>query len=113
MDKKKKNILMDPEELEGKIILKDVVEEGKKVEKTSDNIYDADERKAMLEEESLRDYEEGFMEGYENPQLIECDNCGKLVDIAKAIEWEIDKVPHWFCSQNCLDSFLKKKKPQP
>ena len=109
MNKKKKKILIDPEELEEKIMLKDVVEEGKKVEKTSDNVYDVDERLAMMEEDSLRDYEEGFMEGYENPQLIECDNCGKLVNIAKAVEWKINKVSHWFCCQKCLDSYLKKK----
>ena len=111
MDKKKKNILMDPEELEGKIILKDVVEEGKKVEKTSDNIYDADERKAMLEEESLRDYEEGFMEGASGRgQLHCCAYCGKLLgqDPSLIYEREFDGKILFFCSEEHAQKYAEK-----
>jgi YHS domain-containing protein len=85
------------------------VEEEKLVEKTSDNLYDSGEREAMMDEDSLNDYEAGFMEGYENPDLIQCDACGKNVDLAHAIEWEIEGVAHWFCSEDCLEKFIQKK----
>ena len=85
------------------------VDEGRLIEKTSDNLYDSGEREAMQDEDSLNDYEAGFMEGYENPELIQCDACGKNVDLPHAIEWEVEGVAHWFCTEECLEKFLKKK----
>ena len=87
-------------------------EEGQLVEKTSDNLYDSTERENMLDEDSLKDYEAGFMEGYENPELIQCDACGKNVELAHVIEWDVDGVAHWFCSEECLEKFLKKKQEE-
>ena len=84
--------------------------EGEKADKTSDDFYDDEERDAMLDEGSLDDYEEGFMEGYESPDLIKCGSCGQDVDLPKAIEWEIDGETHWFCSRDCLEEFEKKKR---
>jgi YHS domain-containing protein len=88
------------------------VEEGELVEKTSENLYDSQERENMLDEESLKDYEAGFMEGYENPDLIQCDHCGKNVELAHVIEWDVEGTAHWFCSEECLEKFLKKKQEE-
>lgn len=88
----------------------DKPEEEKKIEKTSDDFYDQDERQEMLEEDSMHPDEVAFMEGFENPHLIECDNCGQKVNLARVIEWKINGKSHWFCTQGCLENFLKKKR---
>ena len=94
---------------ESPVRIDDGTVEEEKADKTSDDVYDEEERQAMLDEGSLDDYEEGFMQGYESTKLIQCQNCGQNVDLAKAIEWEIEGKKYRFCSQQCLDAFLKKK----
>ena len=94
---------------ESPVRINDGTVEEEKVDKTSDDVYDAKERQAMLNEGSLDDYEEGFMEGYENPKLIQCHNCSQEVNLAKAIEWEVEGKKYWFCNQECIDKFEKKK----
>jgi hypothetical protein len=94
---------------ESPVRIDDGTVEEEKADKTSDDVYDEKQREAMLDEGSIDDYEEGFMQGYENPDLIQCHNCGQEVNLAKVIEWEVEGKKYWFCSKECLDVFLKKE----
>lgn len=88
------------------------IEEGQLIEKPTNNLYSSEERQNMVDDETLDDYEAGFMEGYENPDLIQCDHCGKNVELAHVIEWDIEGTTHWFCSEECLEKYLKKKQEE-
>ena len=78
-------------------------------EEETENIYSKKEREQQLEESEIEPEEAGFMEGYEDTKLIECNSCGKQFDFEKAIEKEINGTTYTFCSRKCADHFEKRK----
>ena len=76
---------------------------------SDDNIYSKEERKEQLEEDVINSTEAGFMEGYSDTKLIECNSCNKQFDFEKAIEKEINGTTYTFCSKKCADLFNKRK----
>ncbi len=74
-------------------------------EEELNDYYDQEEDEEMLEDDEMTAAEAGFMEGYENSELIKCRNCKKLCDLENAIEKEIDGETYLFCSEECAEEF--------
>jgi len=79
------------------------------IEKEDENIYDKKQRDKQLEEDVIGPGEAGFIEGYEDTKLIECNSCGNQFDFEKSIEKEINGTMFTFCSKKCADHFEKRK----
>ena len=84
------------------------MEEEDETEET-ENIYDKKQRDEQLEEDEITPAEAGFIEGYEDTKLIECNTCGKQFDFEKSVEREINGEIFTFCSKKCADNFEKRK----
>lgn len=84
-------------------------EENEKYEKPTEDYYSKEERQQMMEEDEIEPGEAGFMEGYDNPDLMQCGKCGEEVNLEKAIEKEINGKTYLFCSEKCLEEFEKEK----
>ena len=78
-------------------------------ESPDDNIYDKKDRQDQLDDNEITPAEAGFMEGYEDTKWVECDSCGKQVDLAKIVEREINGEMHSFCSKKCAEHFDESK----
>ena len=79
------------------------------VEKEDENIYDREQREAQLDEDAIEPGEAGFMEGYEDTKLVECNSCHGQIDWEKVIEKEINGTTYTFCSRKCADHFDKRE----
>jgi len=88
---------------------KELEEEEKDLEKEEDDIYDKSERAEQLEEDEISPGEAGFVEGYEDTKLVECNTCGKRFDFEDAVEREINGTTYTFCSKKCAELFEKRK----
>ena len=84
-------------------------EKGKEIEKEEDDIYDKEEREGQLEEDEISPAEAGFVEGYEDEDIVECGACGGQIDWEKAVEREINGKTYMFCNKKCAESFEKRK----
>ncbi|MDP6670358.1 MAG: hypothetical protein QGI60_00905 [archaeon] len=78
-------------------------------ENETENIYDKKERAEQLAEDEITPAEAGFIEGYEDTKLIECNSCGGQFDFEKSVEREINGEMFTFCSKKCADHFEKRK----
>lgn len=77
-----------------------------------EEIYSDKGREKMLEDDEIEPWEEGFMEGAEGGgEKAKCANCGKVLeqDSMNIIEKEIDNELKWFCSEDCVEKYEKKK----
>ncbi len=79
-------------------------------EDESDDYYDREDDEKMLEDDELTPAEAGFMEGYENQELVKCCNCKKLCDLENAFEKEIKGKTYLFCSEECAEEFEEDRK---
>jgi hypothetical protein len=73
-----------------------------------EDIYDKKGVENMVEDDEVKPEEAGFMEGYEDVNLLKCDNCLRDIDPDKEVEREVNGEMHTFCSEECADSFAKK-----
>ena len=76
-----------------------------------EDVYTETGREKLTEDAEIADWEEAFVEGYEERgELSKCAQCHKPLDEEKTIEREIDGELVWFCSDKCVGKYLKKKK---
>ena len=72
--------------------------------------YSEPGREAALEEDSLTDADEGFMQGYESGgSAATCASCGKILE-DDFVEKEIDGKIYRFCCDKCASDFEKSLK---
>ena len=74
------------------------------VNKQSDDIYDKEDIEEQREADEISTGEAGFMEGYDNANLIVCKKCNKKIkkiDLEKCHEEEIDGKITWVCEDCC------------
>jgi len=83
--------------------------ERKEEESPDDDIYNKEDREDQLDDNEITPAEAGFMEGYENPKMVQCASCGNECDLEKAIEREIGGKTYWFCSKKCAQHFNEKQ----
>jgi len=74
-----------------------------------DDPYDKESVEKMVDEDQMEPKEAGFMEGYQEPNLLKCTHCGKNVDPEHAYEVEEMKDNYLFCSEVCSKKFNLKK----
>jgi hypothetical protein len=87
--------------------IEDEMEEGE----LDETVYDAEGREKLREDEEIEDWEEGFMEGAEDDgEQGKCANCGGALLDEDLIETEINNKVMWFCSEDCLEEYKRKKK---
>ena len=78
------------------------------VNKEDDDIYEKEDIEEQMDADEIEPGEAGFMEGYDNPNLIKtkkCRKCGKElkgVDLEKCHEEEVDGKIVWVCDE-CLE----------
>ncbi len=87
----------------------DEEEEDELIEKEDDNIYDGKEREQQLADDGIEPGEAGFMEGYQDTKLVECNSCGNKIDWEKVVEKVINGTTYTFCSKKCADHFEKRQ----
>ena len=76
---------------------------GKDEEK--EDIYTEEGVEEKMEKSEINPEDAGFMEGYDNPKLVQCGSCGKEFDMDKVIERKIKGKTFWFCSEKCATHF--------
>ena len=77
-------------------------------EESHEGIYDKGFREELEESDEINEAEEGFMQGYEEDELIaECANCKKMLN-NNYIEEEINDRKYRFCSERCAERFMRK-----
>lgn len=76
-----------------------------------EDVYTEEGLEEEVEDDEIRDSEEGFIEGYEGNEDVNCANCGKVLgDEEDVVEEEFDNKIRRFCSNRCAENFEKKKK---
>ncbi len=78
-------------------------------EEEEKDIYSEKGVEEELEDDEITAEEAGFMEGYDNKELI-CKNCENEFDLEKAIERDIKGKAYLFCSKHCAEIFSNKNK---
>ncbi len=76
-----------------------------------EDVYTAEGREELVEDDEVDSWEEGFMEGAEGRgKLAKCAHCGKVLSQSKKriIEREIDDEIHLFCSPECAEKGVRK-----
>lgn len=76
-----------------------------------DDIYSRKGGQRKVENDEISPQEAGFMEGYESTEWVECSECGESA-VENPIEREIDGEMYTFCSVECAEKFLKKKREE-
>lgn len=79
------------------------------IEKDEDDIYDEGKRDEQMEEDEISPGEAGFVEGYEDTEVVECKKCGGTFDFDKVVERVINGKHYQFCSKKCAENFDKRK----
>ena len=70
------------------------------------DIYSDNFNETLEEEDEITEAEEGFMQGYNEDDLVkECANCQNILD-ENYIEHEFNNKKYGFCSKKCLREFL-------
>lgn len=78
-------------------------------EESTKDIYEEKGVEKQLEDDEITSAEAGFMEGYDNPKLLQCHECKeKDFDLEHAIEKEVDGTIYVFCSEKCANNFTTK-----
>lgn len=70
-----------------------------------ESVYSEEARDEMLEDDEITSEEEGFMQGYENPDAAKCAFCHKPLLDESIVERMIDGHIYRFCSEDCADEF--------
>lgn len=80
-------------------------------ESSEEEIYSEEGREALVDDDEIEPWEEGFMEGAESGgKGAKCRKCGKILEeMDDVIEKEIDGEIYRFCSDECVDKFEEKK----
>ena len=75
-----------------------------------DNVYSAESREELVEDDAMTPEEEGFMEGADGDgQEAKCAYCGEaLIDRSKIVEEEFDGQVLRFCSDDHAEKYAKK-----
>ncbi len=78
------------------------------------DVYTAEGREELQEDDETADWEEGFARGEDDPELAHCAHCGKVLgqDASKLVEREIGHVVHVFCSAACAENGVKHGKKE-
>jgi hypothetical protein len=86
---------------------KEEIEEGNKEE----NVYSEEGREVLKEEEDeIKAEEEGFMKGYEEGEKMAiCQTCRKVL-ADEVVERDFAGETYRFCSEQCVDKFVEKRK---
>lgn len=75
-------------------------------ERGDETIYSEEGREAMVEDDQIEPWEEGFMEGADmDGQHAKCRKCGAKITPANTIEKEFKGELMWFCSEECLEKY--------
>ena len=72
-------------------------------------------REKLMEDDEVAEWEEGFAEGAEDPEIAHCAHCGKVLgqDPKKIIERKInDEKEVQFCSEQCASAGIKHGKKE-
>ena len=78
-----------------------------------ESVYSEEGREALVEDDEIEPFEEGFMEGAEGRGKKNCcSQCGRLLneDKNKVIEEEFEGELLWFCSEKHAEDYRKKHK---
>ena len=78
-----------------------------------EDVYDETGREKLTEDAEIEPREEGFAEGYEERgELSKCANCRTPLSESSTIEREINGELVWFCSDKCVEEYLKTHKKE-
>ena len=73
-----------------------------------EGVYSEKSREELLEDDEIKDWEEGFMEGADmDGQLGKCANCGDILN-EQCDEKEFDGKVIRFCCATCLENYEAK-----
>lgn len=82
-------------------------------EKEIDEIESDETAEELVENDEISPGEAGFVEGYADLKEAKvCKNCGKELDLEKAVTKKIGEKEILFCSQECADSYNQKEKKE-
>lgn len=78
------------------------------------NVYTEEGREELMEDDEIAEWEEGFAQGEDEPELAHCAGCGKVLgqDESKLVEREIGHVRRVFCSAACADKGVRHLKKE-
>ena len=74
------------------------------VNKQSDDIYSDEDIEEQMDADQIEPEEAGFMEGYDNANLIVCKKCKKKIkkiDLEKCHEEIVNGQTYWVCEDCC------------
>ena len=75
------------------------------------DIYTEEGREEEEESDEIDELEEGFMKGYKEANLAECNTCGRVLENEEnVVEIEFDDETYRFCSERCAEKFRRKNK---
>jgi YHS domain-containing protein len=80
-----------------------------KEQEEREKIYTEEGVEEKIASDNMNPEDAGFMEGYDNPRLVQCGGCGKEFDLDSAIERQVEGTTFWFCSEKCAQHFDKRK----
>jgi YHS domain-containing protein len=87
-------------------------EEGE-FEEHDEGVYSAEGREQLVDDGEMEAWEEGFMEGAEmDGQKAKCATCGAMIIESNTIEKEVEGDMIRFCSEECLEKYEEKHKPE-
>jgi hypothetical protein len=79
------------------------------MQEDKESIYDEDTVEELEEGDEISEVESGFMKGYRGFKGGKCCYCEKVI-LDNPVEIEIDGETYRFCSSECADKFMKRKK---
>lgn len=75
------------------------------------DIYDAEGREELEENDEITEREEGFVEGFEEGEHeAKCAECGYVLTDENFVEEELDGKHYRFCCDECASAFEVRKK---
>lgn len=88
----------------------DAVRESLRLGVKEKDVYTRVSRDALVEEDELAPWEEGFMEGAEKGgQRAKCASCGQILSRGSTVERKIAGKLLWFCSLVCIKKYQRKQ----
>jgi len=79
-----------------------------------EEIYSEEGREALVEDDEIEPWEEGFMEGADSGgKGAKCRKCGKILEeMDDVVEKEIDGELYRFCSDECAEKLEEKREKE-
>ncbi len=91
--------------------VKDDVRKAMDIGEKDEDIYTDEGREKLEDDDEIDAEEEGFMEGAEGDGArAKCAFCGQPLFREKTFETKIKGKVFWFCSEEHIDEYKKKKK---